>query len=290
MMMTLKDYLKKSADEKWALPHFNISDAATLRGICEAAKETRSPVLIGVSENERNFIGLNQALSLIKIFREEYAVPLFLNADHSHSVNSAKSAIDAGYDSVHIDLSKLPYEENLKGTKEVVEYAKSKNPNISVEGELGYLVTDSSEIYKETIEIPRESLTKPEQAEEFAKETGIDRFAPAVGNLHGIAANEPDLDIKRIENIRKILPKEISIVLHGGSGVSDEQAREAIAAGINNIHINTEIRAVYVNALYKFLTENPDEIAPYKLFKPVIEAVKEKIKEKIKLFGSANKI
>ncbi|MBU1159576.1 class II fructose-bisphosphate aldolase, partial [Patescibacteria group bacterium] len=187
-------------------------------------------------------------------------------------------------------LSKLPYEENVKGTKEVVNYVKSKSPDVSVEAELGYLVTDSSQIYKEAIEIPLESLTKPEQAAEFVEKTGIDRFSGAYGNIHGIAVNEPKLDLERIRAIRKILPENVSMVLHGGSGISDGQMKEAIKAGIANIHINTEIRVAYTDALRKSLKDNPEETTPYKLFPPVIAAVQQKVEEKLKLFGSVNKI
>ena len=272
------------------MPHFNISDEITFRAICEAGKKLSSPVLIGTSEGERKFIGLRQAVALTRAFREEYNIPIFLNADHSYSVETAKSAVDAGYDSVHIDLSKLPFEENLKGVQEIVEYARQKNSNITVEGEVGYLVTESSKIYKEIIEVPESSLTKPEEALEFARKTGVNRFAPAVGNLHGIAANVKKLDIERIKAIRKILPENVSLVLHGGSGTPDDQIKEAIKAGINNIHINTEIRVVYANSLREFLKNNPEEIAPYKIFQPVIAAVAKKVEEKIRLFGAVGKI
>ena len=287
--MNLKDYLNKALKEGWALPHFNISDAVTLAGICEAAKELNSPLLIGTSESERKFIGLKQAVAMMKAYREEYKLPIFLNADHHRSISMAQEAVDAGYDSIHIDLSVAKLEENIAGTKEIVGYAKAKNKEISVEGEVGYLITESSKIYKEIIEIPPASLTRPEEAARFVKETGVDRFAPAVGNLHGIAANVKQLDIARIEAIRAVIGDTV-MVLHGGSGTPDDQIKEAIKAGINNIHINTELRVVYAEALRKFLADHPDETTPYKFFTPVIEAVKQKAAEKIILFGSANRI
>lgn len=271
------------------MPHFNISDAVTLVGILEACKELKSPVMIGTSEGEREFIRGKQAVAMINAYRDEYKLSIFLNADHHKSVSSAQEAVNADYDSVHIDLSVAKLEENITGTKEVVAYAKAKNPAISVEGEVGYLVTESSKIYKEVIEIPPESLTKPEEAARFVKETGVDRFAPAVGNLHGIAANVKKLDIPRIEAIRSAIGS-VSMVLHGGSGTPDNQIKNAIEAGINNIHINTELRVAYAEALRKFLADNPDETTPYKFFKPVIEAIKQKTAEKINLFGSANRV
>lgn len=288
--MKLDEILKKATQEHWATGHFNISNLEQLRAIVEAAKNLKTPIMIGVSEGERKAIGIKQTVALVQAFFEEYGIPIFLNPDHSKSVQSAKEAFDAGFNSVHIDLSKLPYEENVKGTKEVVNYVKSKSPDVSVEAELGYLVTDSSQIYKEAIEIPPESLTKPEQVAEFVEKTGIDRFSGAYGNIHGIAANEPRLNLERIKEIRKILPDNVSMVLHGGSGIPNNQIKQAIEAGIANIHVNTEIRIAYSESLRKSLKENPEETTPYKLFPPVIAAVQQKVEEKLKLFGSVNRI
>ncbi len=288
-MDNLGDILKRAATEGWSTGHFNISNLEQLKAIISAAKELNSPVLIGLSEGERKFFGLKQAVEMVKIFKEESGLPIFVNPDHSHSVESAKAAFDAGFTSIHIDLSKESYKDNLEGTKEVVDYVKSKNPNVSVEGELGYL-RGESKVQKEIIEIKPEDLTKPEEAAEFVEKTGVDRFSGAYGNIHGIAANEPKLDVERIKDIRKILPPEVSLVLHGGSGISDEQMKEAIKAGIANIHINTEIRIAYTVALKKSLADNPDEVAPYKIMPPVVEAVKNKVVEKLQLFGGVNKL
>lgn len=287
--MKLGDILGQAARDGWSTGHFNISNLEQLRAIVLAAKELNSPMIIGLSEGERKFFGLKQAVEMVKVFGEEFGIPIFVNPDHSHSVESAKAAFDAGFDSIHIDLSKESYKDNIEGTREVVDYVKTKNPDISVEGELGYL-RGESKIQKEVIEILPEDLTKPEEAAEFVEKTGVDRFSGAYGNIHGIAANEPKLDIERIKAIRKILPGKVSLVLHGGSGISDEEMREAIKAGISNIHINTEIRVAYTEALKKALKDNPDEAAPYKIFPPVIEAVKNKVVEKLQLFGSVNRL
>jgi len=292
--MSLQEILIEARQNGMAIGHFNISNLEMLRGILEAAKEAGNvPVMIGASEGEADFIGRRAAVALARAFQEEYSIPIFLNADHHKSVEAAKKAIDAGFDSVHIDLSKLPYEENLKGTKDVVEYARSKVSGsmfqvsgINVEGELGYLPTDSSKIYKEEVKIDPASLTKPEEAAAFAVETGIDRFAAAVGNLHGIAANEPKLDLDRIRAIRAALPEHVAFVLHGGSGIPASQVKEAIKAGMNNVHVSTEIRVAFTQALRTSLAANPDETTPYKLFPPAVEAVKRKVLEKLKLFST----
>lgn len=285
-MKTLKEYLQEAGENKWALPHFNISNFVQLKGIIKACAENKSPVIIGTSEGEADFIGFKTARALLDAAKEETGLPIFLNADHFHSFEKAKEAIDAGYDSVLIDLSREGYKKNLEETKKVVEYAKSRNPEISVEGELGYLVTESSKIYKESFEIPPESLTKPEEALKYANETGVDRFAPAVGNLHGIAANEPKLDFELIKKIRAVLPSNVAMVLHGGSGIPDDQMREAMKLGFNNIHVSTEVRITYTDALRKILAVSPDETTPYKFYKPVVEAVSAKVSEKLELFGS----
>lgn len=266
--------------------------------IVEACKEVGSPAIIGTSEGERKHVGLAEVVALRDVMRKEYGIPIFLNADHSKSVEVAKAAIDAGYDSVHIDLSALPFEENMSGTKEVVEYAKQRlnyrgstslEFPIDIEGELGYL-RGESKIQKEKIEISSEDYTKPEEAKEFVEKTGVDRLAIVVGNIHGISLDEPDLDIERIKAIRAAVPEHVALVLHAGSGIPDDQIKAAIKAGIANIHINTELRIAYANALKKSLSEDLDEVAMYKLDAAAIEAMKKLVKEKLELFGSVNKI
>ena len=289
-MKTLKEYLLEAGQKGVAVGHFNVSNLVQLKGVLSAVKKAAVPVMIGTSEGEADFIGFKTARAMVDAAREETGLPIFLNADHFHSFEKAKEAIDAGYDSVLIDLSRESYKKNLEETKKVVEYARSVNPAISVEGELGYLVTESSKLYKESFEIPQESLTKPEEALKFVHETGVNRFAPAVGNLHGIAANEPKLDFELIKKLRAVLPSNVAMVLHGGSGIPDDQMREAVKLGFNNIHISTEIRVTYVDALKKMLAAAPEETTPYKLYKPVIEAVSAKVSEKLELFGSINKI
>ena len=286
-MLGVKEILERARDEKWAVPHFNISNFEMLKALVEAALDLRSPLLIGTSEGERDFIGLKSAVSLVLSLREEYDFPIYLNADHSYSVEKAKAAIDAGYDSVHIDLSKKSFEENVAGTREVVEYAKAKNPAISIEGEIGYFVTDSSKIYKETIDVPIESLARPIEATDFFKQTGVHRLAPVVGGIHGVAKNEGHLDIERIGHIHKAIPDAV-LVLHGGSGDPPEELKAAIKAGIANIHISTDLRVAYVDALRREIAK--DEVAPYKIMDPVIDAVKKVAIQNIRLFESDGKV
>lgn len=287
--LNLKEILSNARQEGWAVPHFNIADIAMLRGLVEAAAELKAPILVGTSERESDFLGRRQAVALVSSFREERNLPIFINADHCHSLATAKAAVDAGYDSVHIDLSKLPLDDNIAGSKKIMAYACAKNKAISVEGEVGYLVTDSSQVYEQAISVPRESLAKVEEAVRFVEETGADRLAPAVGTLHGIAANAPNIDIKRVQAISKALWNTI-LVLHGGSGAPDEQIKKAIASGIANVHFSTDIRLAYAAALRQSLAEHPEETTPYNILAPVVFAVKIKAMEKINLLGAAGRV
>ncbi|MBI2640139.1 MAG: class II fructose-bisphosphate aldolase [Candidatus Sungbacteria bacterium] len=293
-LMLLREILKRATEEGWATGHFNVSEMDQMRAIVEACYEVGAPAIIGTSEGEAKHFGYAEAIALRDVFREEYGIPIFLNADHHKSVEAAKKAVDAGYDSVHIDLSALPFEENLVGTKEIVDYARQFSIqhsafSISVEGELGYL-RGESKIQKEKIEIQERDYTDPGQAREFVEKTGVDRLAIAVGNIHGISLDEPALDIERIRAIRQAIPENVALVLHAGSGIPDDQIRAAIDAGISNIHINTDIRVAYLKELKKTFVEKPDEAAMYKLDTPASLAMKEVLKEKLKLFGVVNKI
>ena len=286
--MGLREILLRATSEKWAVPHFNFSNLETLKAIAEAAKEENSPVMAGSSEGERDFIGLREAVFMVRSFREELNLPIFLNADHTKSVEAAKKAVDAGYDSIHIDLSKMPLDANVNGTKELVRYALAKDAIISIEGELGYL-RGESKFQKKRIVIEPNDLTDPAEAAKFVEITGVDRFAPAVGNIHGISLDEPAIDIGRIKQIRADISQNVIMVLHAGSGIPDDDIRLAIKSGIANIHISTELRMEFRKELEESLRKDSDEAAPYKIMKPVVQGLKEKIKEKINLFESAGK-
>jgi len=289
MSSDLSAYLKKATAEHWAIPHFNVCNLEQLRGVVDAAAELKAPIMIGTSEGERGIFTPEGAAALVAAYEERFCVPLFLNADHTHSVEAAKVAINAGYPSIHIDLSKLPFEENMKGVAEVVRYAKKQKRKVNVEGELGALATDSSTVIKGKVKIDPSSFTSPTKALEFAHKTGINRLAPAVGNYHGMSETKKNLDFKLIAELRSKLRKNVALVLHGGSGSGDAAFKNAIKAGIANIHISTELRVAYSKALRETIRENPNEVVPYKLTGPATDAVKKKAMEFIKLFGAAGK-
>lgn len=282
----LLDILKDASAKKVAVGHFNFSDLAGLKAIFEAAKELDVPVMVGLSEGEREFVGVHEAAALVKSLREEYSYPIFLNADHTHSLEKAREAAEAGFDEILFDGSKLPLEENIEQTREAVKLIKSINKKILVEGEIGY-IGGSSEVLTERPE--GIELTTPEEAQRFVKETKVDVLAPAVGNMHGLlksmveGGEKKRLDIGRIKTIKEAA--KVPLTLHGGSGTADEDFVAAIKAGISIIHINTEIRLAWRRGVEEDIKNNPAEIAPYKILPPAVEAIKKIVKERLKLFG-----
>ncbi|MEJ0021306.1 MAG: class II fructose-bisphosphate aldolase [Candidatus Doudnabacteria bacterium] len=285
-MKTLREYVKEAEEKGVAIGHFNISNLEGFHGIYNAAKKLAVPVIIGLSEGEEDFVGKNEAVGMINQIRAKDNYPIFLNADHHYSFERAKSAIDAGFDAVIIDLANLSFEENVKITKQTVEYAKSviqeTGRDILVEAELGFIGSGSN--IKDTIPEGAGILTKPEDAKKFVEMTGTDMLAPSVGSIHGlIKSGKPHINEERVGEIKKATG--VPLVLHGGSGLRDVDFTNAIKAGISIIHINTEIRVAYDEALKKSLAEHPDEIAPYKILQPAVDAIEKVVEGRLKLFN-----
>lgn len=288
MIKTLKEYILEAEDSGIAVGHFNVSNLEGVKAIVEAVSELKVPVIIGVSEGERNFVGVEEISAIVKAEKEKTGLPIFLNADHTHSFEAAKKAIDAGFDSVTVDGSKLSLEDNIKYVKSCAEYSLTKEKNILIECELGYIGT-SSEVHSELpsdIAFDENSLTKPDDAAKIVRETGAFMIAPAVGNMHGMigVGLDPKLNIKRIEEIRNATG--VPLVLHGASGNSDEDVRSAIKAGCAVVHVNTELRVAFREGLEKGLDENPDEVAAYKYEVEAVEDMKKVVIAKLKLFNN----
>lgn len=287
MVRSLREIISEAEKRRVAVGHFNISELGALKAVAEVAAELKVPVIIGTSEGEREFIDVHEAVALVESLRKDHGQEIFLNADHTHSLAKVKEAVAAGYDAVLFDGTKLTLEENIQQTKEAVKYVKSKSKNILIEGELGNIGSGSAirKALPEGGAIRPEDLTKPEEAARFVQETGIDLLAPAVGNLHGMFANapEPALDIERIAAIKKAI--KVPLVLHGGSGNTDEDFLAAMDAGISIIHISTELRVAWRKGVEKGLGEKPEEIAPYKLMEPAIEEMKKVVYNRLKLFN-----
>ena len=290
--MTLNDYLKQAKEGGYAIGHFNFATEDVLKGIVEASRDAGAPcVMVGTSEGEAGFVGIKEAVALVRALRDDFNYPIFLNADHYKSFDKCKEAIDAGYDSIIIDASKLPNEENIALTKQVMDYCRSVNPDISVEGELGYL-RGSSEI-QQKIEISPADYSKPEEVADFVSRTGVDRMAIVFGNIHGIVTDQEEkLDIGHFLKIVEVLHghhanlhgAHVNLVLHGASGLKDEDVSAAIKAGITNVHFNTELRVAYRNEIDKQFHAHPNETTPYKYLAPAVDEVKKLVAQKIKLF------
>ena len=291
-MHALRSVLEQAQQMRVAVGHFNVADLVLLKAVFVSAQELKVPVLVGVSEGERGFMGVPQIAVLVRSLREEFDFPIFLNADHTHSLVKAVEAAKAGFDAVVFDLSALPFEQNVRQTKEAVEALKAINPSILVEGEIGDIGT-GSEIHTEAPDLSK-TLTTPEEARQFVESTGVDILAPAVGNRHGMLKSmvqgeaRKHLDIERIAQIKKAA--RILLTLHGGSGTDDNDLRNAIAAGINIVHINTELRVAWRRGLESGLAKQPDEIAPYKILPTAVDSVKQVVLSRLKLFNSEQKL
>lgn len=273
--MTLQETIAEAEKKGVAIGHFNISDIEGFKAVIEAAKELDVPVIIGVSEGERDFIGLRDIVALVNIARSN-GQAIFLNADHTYSVEKAKVAIDAGVDSVIIDFADKSFEENVAATKEIVAYS---NGRALVEAELGFIGKSSKVLDSVPDGV---TMTSPEDAKRFVEETGIDMLAPSVGNIHGVVkTGEPKLNIELIKQIHQAV--SIPLVLHGASGNSDEEILAAIDAGIRIVHINTELRLAYKEGLKEAVESG--EVAPYKFMQAAVEDMKAVVLKKLKLFN-----
>jgi len=287
-MQSLRDALERNEKDGAAIGHFNVADLVLLKAVVAAARDLKVPVAVGASEGEREFLGVRQIATLVRSLREEYDFPIFLNADHTHSLAHALDVAKAGFDSVVFDLSALPFEQNVRQTKEAVEALKAINPEILVEGEIGDIGT-GSEIHDTAPDLSK-GLTSPAQAKEFVESTGIDILAPAVGNMHGMLKSmvqgqaRKRLDIERIAEIKRAT--QIPLTLHGGSGTDDEDLRKAIAAGINIIHINTELRVAWRRGLEEGLGKQPHEVVPYKILPFAVESVEKVARSRLQLFNA----
>jgi fructose-bisphosphate aldolase class II len=286
-MRSLRDLLQETEKSGIAIGHFNISDLVLLKAVFGAARELSVPVLVGLSEGEREFVGTRQIAAFVRSLREEFNFPIFLNADHTHSLAKGVEAAKAGFDSIVFDLSALPFEENVRQTKQAVEALKAINPSMLVEGEIGDIGT-GSEIHETSPDLSK-GLSTPEEAKRFVESTGVDILAPAVGNMHGMLRSmvqgetKKRLDIERIAGIKRATGAFLT--LHGGSGTDDEDLRKAIGAGIDIVHINTELRVAWRRGLEQGLAKQPDEVVPYKILPTAVDLVEQVVSSRLRLFN-----
>jgi fructose-bisphosphate aldolase, class II len=276
--------------ERFALGAFNVDNQETLITIARAAARQGSPVLVEASHGEVEMIGLRNFRSMVDNYKDEYGIEMYLNLDHSPSMEAARAGIDAGFEFIHMDLSQASKdatdEEIIAATREVVAYARTT-------GALGesepHYFGGSSNVHAEAIDYAevRKTFTTPDGASAFVAATGIDAFAVAIGNLHGLYPLPKHLDLELLDAIDAAVPCYLS--LHGGSGTPDDEFREAVARGVSKININTEMRKAYRTALERELAARPEEYAIVKLMRPVIDTVQAVVEHKMEVFGSAGK-
>ena len=282
--------MQRSRQQGFAVGAFNIDNQETLIAIARAAQKTNSPVLVEVSQGEVEALGLENVRDMVDNYREEYGIEIYLNLDHSPTVEACKRAIDAGYEFIHIDISQANHdatdEEIVSKTKEVVDYASFTGA--LVESEPHYF-GGSSNVHDEAINYDeiRKTFSTPEGARAFVEATGIDTFAAAIGNLHGKYPVPKELDLDLLRRVREAIGCQIS--LHGGSGTPAHYFEEAARIGVSKININSDMRYAFRKSLEKVLAENPDEYAIVKLMPEVYGAVQAVVEEKIQSFGSAGK-
>ncbi len=285
-MKTLREYIAEAQEKKVAIGHFNFSNIEGLYAIARAAKTLGVPVIAGLSEGEQEAVGTHQAVALVRTIREHWNIPIFLNADHHYSFATVKDAIDAGFDSVIFDGAAHPIEENIAISKQCVEYARQVTSetgrDVFVEIELGYIGEGSK--MRDSAPEGVAYLTSASEAKHFMDTTGADALAPAVGTFHGMLKTgpKPRLNIQCIQDIGTALA--IPLVLHGGSG-NEADFVAAIDAGITIVHVNTELRRAYTQALKDYLVKNPDDIAPYKYGSNASLAMEAVVAEKLKIFN-----
>ncbi len=277
--------------EHWAFGAFNLDDEPTLRAVAMAAQKHQAPVLVELSQGEVDDIGLDNVRDLVDNIKAEYGVEMYINLDHSPSVEAAKKGIEAGFEFIHVDISQANHDAStddiIAATKEVVDYAKLTGA--LVESEPHYF-GGSSNLHNEAIDYEeiKKTFSTPEGVRDFVERTGIDTFAAAVGNLHGKYPVPKKLHLDLLQQIRDVIDCNIS--LHGGSGTPGHYFRDAVKIGVTKININSDMRYAYRKALEKSLADNPGEYSVAKLItKDVVGAVQAVVESKIADFNSADK-
>ncbi|NLJ98222.1 MAG: class II fructose-1,6-bisphosphate aldolase [Tissierellia bacterium] len=282
MLVTGNEILQDAHKKGYGVGAFNVNNMEIVQAIIEAAEETNSPVILQASQGGLKYAGIEYVAELGKLAARNAKVPVAVHLDHGTDFDQVMLCIRHGFSSVMIDGSRFELEENIGITKKVVEVAHAVG--VSVEAELGKIGGTEDHI---TVDEKDATFTDPKEAKIFVDETNVDSLAIAVGTAHGVYKGAPELDFDRIKTIKEIL--NIPLVLHGSSGVPDESIEKAVSLGINKINIDTDLRMAFANAIKKFLKEDPDNIDPRKILGPAKAAMKEVIKDKMKLFGSAGR-
>ena len=276
-IVNAKEIMIPAAKEGWAVGAFNITDLLQFEAVIDAAMEKKAPVMVVTSVKPSQFLGTNMMVSIFRTLAESAPVPVCLHLDHSTDIDYCKKCADAGYTNIMIDASKQSYEENIRQTKEVVDYCH-KVGNISVEGELGTVggVEDQIKVAEDEAQ-----LANPQQSIEFVERTGVDIFAPAIGTAHGVyKTKNPKVDFERMATIHKMLNSngiKTPLVVHGGTGLPDDYVVKLLAAGGAKFNVSTELKHTLIDAKWEYINGHRDEYDPGKLDKFVRDATRKAV-------------
>ncbi len=287
-----RQLMERSRTEHFAVGSFNIDNQETLIAVARAAQKLNSPVMVELSKNEVKSMGLENVREMVDNYKKEYGIEMYINLDHSPTIDDCKHAIDAGYEFIHIDVSQANHdaseEDIINQTREVVRYAKFTGA--LVEGEPHYF-GGSSDVFTEAIDYEeiKKTFTTPDGAQQFIDATGIDTYAAAIGNLHGKYPVPKILDLELLQRVRDGIDQKSLISLHGGSDTPLHYFEGAAQIGVSKINVNTDLRVAFRTTLDKVLAENPHEYAVVKLMPAVYDAIQAVVEEKIGAFNSAGK-
>jgi tagatose 1,6-diphosphate aldolase GatY/KbaY len=280
-LVTTKGMLQDAYEHKYAVGAFATHNLETMKAVVEAATELDSPVIFQTTPGTIRYLGVDYIVAMAKVAAESTKIPVGLHLDHGDSLDVVIQCLRAGYTSIMIDGSHLPFEENVALVKKVVEV--SHYINVPVEAELGTIGGVEDDL---SVDEAAASYTDPDLAEEFVRRTGIDFLAPAFGTAHGVYKGEPKLDFIRLEKISQQVG--VPLVMHGASGVPEESVRKSLHYGISKMNISTELKIPFAEELRSFLNQYPNESDPRKYFQTARNAVKEVVKEKILMVNGKN--
>ncbi len=284
-----KEIMIEAAKKGYAVGAFNVTDLLQFEAVIDAAVETKSPVIVQTSVKPSQFLGADVLVSIYHTLAQKAPVPVVLHLDHCTEIDYCKKCADIGYTNIMIDASKQPFEENIRQTKEVVDYCHSVG-NISVEGELGTVsgVEDQVKVAEDEAQ-----LANPQQSVEFVERTGVDIFAPAIGTAHGVyKTKNPKVDFDRLATINKMLNGggiKTPLVVHGGTGLPEDYIKKLLAAGGAKFNVSTELKHTLIDAKYEYITAHRDEYDPGKIDKVVREATKKAVMHWMEMVESVGK-
>jgi len=281
-LVTSKEILEKAMREKYGVGAFNANNIEMVQGIVEAAEEENAPIILQASQGAIKYAGLENITAIVKNVAVVAKVPIALHLDHGTDYEQNVKCLRIGFTSLMFDGSKLPYEENVSITRKIVEMGHAVG--IPVEGEIGRIAGTEDHITVKDVEA---YMTEPDEALRFFKDTGVDSLAVAVGSVHRMKKKEAKLDHERIRNISRLV--KIPLVLHGSSGVMDDEMRKGIQEGLCKINVATQLNMAFVEGMKKALNEKPEEVDPRKLLEVSKELLKKVVKDRIRVFGSAGK-